>query len=624
MLASRCSSLSAAAAACIVPVQGTAEIGVAQMSDQTMAQPLRAPAPADGPMAQLAVLLRALARSPRRRVVLLLAVGVVAVIAGNTVGQIFLNRWQRSFYEAIEQRQVEAFLWQLVVFAGIAGVLLALVVGQTWLQAMLNVRWRQWLTHDLLDQWLMRKRVYLLAFAGEIGVNPDQRIQQDAQQLSLLTTTLAVGLVQSSLLLISFAGVLWVLSDQVTFDLGHGPFAVPGYMLWCALVYSLGGSLLAWRVGRPLVPLNAERYAREADLRVALVRVNDQADGIVLHDGVADERRLLDEPVEAVVSMMSSLAGGLARLTWITSGYGWLGLVVPIVVAAPGYFSGQMTFGTLMMVVGAFNQVQSSLRWFIDNLPQIADWRANLVRVVAFRDALEIVDTIGQDTGRITVIEGETDEVALDGLELALPDAAVTVEEGRVVIGPGGRVQLLASTQPGRSALFRALAGMWPWGEGTLRLPPRQAMTFLPQRPYLPIGTLRAALAYPDPPGRFDEASLEDALERVDLTHLIASLDRVEHWDRQLPLDEQQRIAIGRLLLHAPRWIVADNATSALEDRHQRMALAFIERELAGVALIRLGRDSVLETFWDRTLHIVERPGGPRLRAAPASSLTDA
>ena len=208
---------------------------------------------------------------------------------------------------------------QLMVFALIAGGLLVLVVSQTWLQAMINVRLREWLTYDLLDQWLVRKRVYLLGFAGEIGVNPDQRIQQDAQHLTELTTILAIGLVQSSLLLTSFAGVLWVLSNQVVFDLGNGPVTIPGYMVWCALAYSAGGSLLAWHVGRPLIPLNAERYAREADLRVALVRISEHGDGIVLHDGEADERRLLDEPVDGVVTLMTRLAGGLARLTWITS-----------------------------------------------------------------------------------------------------------------------------------------------------------------------------------------------------------------------------------------------------------------------------------------------------------------
>jgi vitamin B12/bleomycin/antimicrobial peptide transport system ATP-binding/permease protein len=571
----------------------------------------------DGVVAQLMSLALSLAASPRRRKLGLLAAAIVVVICTNAGAQIGLNRWQGDFYQAIEQRYISAFITQLMVFAVIAGLLLALVVSQTWLQAMINVRLREWLTYDLLDQWLVRKRIYLLSFAGEIGVNPDQRIQQDAQHLTELTTVLAIGLLQSSLLLVSFVGVLWVLSNQVVFDFGDGPVMVPGYMVWCALAYSLGGSLLAWHVGRPLVPLNAERYAREADLRIALVRINEHADGIVLYDGEADERRLLDEPVDRVVTLMTRLAGGLARLTWITSGYGWLALVVPIVVAAPGYFHGDMNFGTLMMVVGAFNQVQSSLRWFVDNLPQIADWRATLLRVVAFRDALLAVDTIGEDTGRIEIVETPFDRLDLEDLELALPETCATLDESRVEMGPGERIQILGDAASGKSTLFRALAGMWPWGGGTLRLPPREAMTFMPQRPYLPLGTLRAALCYPTDPGSFDQATVNTVLERVDLGHLVASLDRTGRWDQQLPLDEQQRLAFARLLLHAPRWVVDDDALSALADSHRRRVLSYCDRELVGVTLVRLGRDPVLDGFWSRTLHIIKRPGGPCLRATP-------
>jgi vitamin B12/bleomycin/antimicrobial peptide transport system ATP-binding/permease protein len=597
------------------------EFGIERMDNDKkppLAQTSGAPRPvpkSDSVIAQLLTLLRALAGSPRRRQLGLLALGVVVVICANAVGQIRLNTWQGAFYEAIEQRDMPGFITQLMVFAVIAGGLLVLVVSQTWLRAMMNVRLREWLTHDLLDQWLVPKRVYLLSFAGEIGVNPDQRIQQDAQHLTDLTTTLAIGLVQSTLLLVSFTGVLWLLSEQVVFDFGKGPVTIPGYMVWCALAYSLGGSLLAWRVGRPLVPLNADRYAREADLRIALVRISERADGIVLHGGEADERRLLDEPVDSVVAMMARLAGALARLTWITSGYGWLAMVVPIIVAAPGYFDGDISFGTLMVVVGAFNQVQSSLRWFVDNLPQIADWRATLLRVVAFRDALAAVDTIGAETGRIEVTDSPSDKLEVEELELALPETSATLDQNRIEISPGERIQILGEGATGKSTLFRALAGMWPWGGGKLRLPQRETMTFMPQRPYLPLGTLRAAVCYPAEPGRFDEAAVVAALERVDLGDLVPSLDRTERWDQQLPLDEQQRLAFARLLLHAPRWVVADDALSALSDSHRRRVLSFCDRELIGVTLIRLGRDSVLDGFWSRTLHIIERRGGPLLRS---------
>jgi vitamin B12/bleomycin/antimicrobial peptide transport system ATP-binding/permease protein len=578
-----------------------------------------APAPAegagDGVIAQLMVMARALATSPYRRRLGLLAAGIVIVICANTAGQIRLNSWQGAFYDAIEQKHVAAFMTQLLVFVVIAGGLLVLVVSQTWLREMINVRLREWLTEDLLDQWLAPKRAYLLSFAGQIGVNPDQRIQQDAQHLTDLTTTLAIGLLQSTLLLVSFVGVLWVLSDQVVFDIGGRRVAIPGYMVWCALAYSVGGSLLAWRVGRPLVALNAERYAREADLRFALVRVNEHADGIALYGGEDDERRLLDEPVARVVTIMARLAGALARLTWITSGYGWLALVVPIVVAAPGYFDGELSFGALMMVVGAFNQVQSSLRWFVDNLAQIADWRATLLRIVSFRDALPEVDTIGEEAGRITIVSGEADQLVLEDLAVALPEACATLDQARVVVRPGERVQMLGKPGVGKSTVFRALAGMWPWGAGTIQLPPRETMMFMPQRPYLPLGTLRAAVSYPAEPGRFDEAAGRAALERVDLGHLVSSLDRTERWDRQLSLDEQQRLAFARLLLDAPRWVVLDDATGALDEDHRRLVLSIFEQELVGTALIRLGRDPAPDGFWHRVLHIVELPEGPCLRS---------
>jgi putative ATP-binding cassette transporter len=569
----------------------------------------------DGVIPQVLSLWRALRASRHRRTVGLLAAGIVLVVCLNAIGQIRLNSWQGDFYDAVEQRRLAAFATQLLVFVVIAGGLLVLVVSQTWLQEMAKVRLREWLTHDLLDQWLAPKRAYLLSFAGQIGVNPDQRIHQDAQHLTELTAILAIGLLQSSLLLVSFVGVLWVLSAQVVFNVGGESFMVPGYMVWCALLYSLGGSLLAWRIGRSLIPLNAERYAREADLRFALVRVNEHADGIVLHGGEDDERRMLDEPLGRVITMMARLAGGLARLTWITSGYGWLALVVPIVVAAPGYFDGELSFGALMMVVGAFNQVQASLRWFVDNLAQIADWRATLLRITAFRDALPTVETIGEEAGHITLVDSEAEKLVLDDVGVALPDECATLEQARVEVGPGERIQILGKPGTGKSTLFRALAGMWPWGAGTIQLPPREAMMFMPQRPYLPLGMLRAAVSYPAEPDRFDDAAVRAALERVDLGHLAPSLDRTERWDRQLSLDEQQRLAFARLLLHAPRWVVLDDAIDALGDDHRRLALSIFERELAGATVLRFGTDSARDCSWDRTLHIVQRPGGPCLRS---------
>jgi putative ATP-binding cassette transporter len=574
-------------------------------------------------IAQLSSLLRALATSPYRRRLGLLAAGIVLVICANSVGQIRLNAWQGAFFDAIEQRDLASFGAQLLVFGLIVGGLLVLVVAQTWLKEMLQVRLREWLTHDLLDRWLAPKRAYLLAHAGEIGSNPDQRVHEDTRHLIDLSTNLAVGLLQGALLLVSFIGVLWVLSAQVVFVVGERSFSIPGYMVWCALAYAIGGSWFAWRVGRPLIPLNATRYAREAELRFALVRVSECAEGIALHGGEADERRILDGTVGHVVTAMRSLAGRLARLTWVTSGHGWLGLVAPILVAAPGYFGGGLSFGGLMMVIGAFNQVQQSLRWFVEHFDQIADWRATLLRVMALRDALSADDTPGGEPGGIELLEHPLGHLGFENLSVTLGGARATLDPARVEVAPGERVLIIAERGSDKSTLFRAMAGLWPWGTGTIHLPPRRSMMFMPQRPYLPLGSLHAAVSYPAEPERFESAEVGAALERVGLDYLVPSLDHEQRWDKDLSLDEQQRLAFARLLLHQPRWVLLDDAMGALEEDHRRLMLSIFEDELADAAVISIGRSPAHNGFYSRILHFRRLSEGavplrPRSRPTPS------
>ncbi|MGK9167640.1 hypothetical protein KXR53_15150 [Inquilinus limosus] len=329
-----------------------------------------------------------------------LVCALVGVISAVAYGQIALNAWNGSFYDAIARRDFSALQRSISMFFVIAGALLLLIVAQTWLQEMIKVRLREWLTHDLLDSWLVPKRPYLLAQASELGLHPDQYVQADARQLTELSATLGCGLLQSALLLVNFTGLLWALSDQVVFELDVGrPFSIPGYMVWCALIYAVAGSWMAWLVGRPLIRLNAERQNREAELRSTLARIHGSAEAIAIHGIEAGERGTAGGAFGSVTELSRQLANGVARLTWITSGYGWLGLIVPVIAALPAYAAGNLSLGGLMMVIGAFNQVQNALRWFVDNVDKIADWRARLQRVSSFRESLlALSETAGRDS----------------------------------------------------------------------------------------------------------------------------------------------------------------------------------------------------------------------------------
>lgn len=545
--------------------------------------------------------------SPKTWIALILATGVLGVIVLNMVAQVRLNTWQGDFFDAIEKKDLPGVGRQLLIFLPIAGVLLCLVVAQTWMHEMLKVRIRAMVTKRLLDVWLAPRRAYRLGVTSAIGVNPDQRMQEDVRHLAELTADLGIGFVHHVLLLGTFVGVLWVLSSGIAVPVGGGESVViPGYMVWAALLYAGAGSWLAWRVGRPLIRLHVQRYEKEAEFRFGLVRVSESAEAVALYGGERDERRYIDRTFDAVLLAMRRVVFAIARLTWITSGYGWIAIVVPTVVALPGYFYGGLTLGGLMMVVGAFNQVQQALRWFVDNYARIADWRASLHRVVVFDEALKSLDDEGQEESRIELRPHPEGRLAFRDVSVLLADGRVLIKEANTEVGPGARVLIVGESGSGKSTLFRAVAGLWPWGSGTILLPPRERMVFLPQKPYLPLGTLRTALAYPAATDAFPDEALRAALERVHLPEYVAMLDREERWDRLMSTGEQQRLAFARLLLQKPSWIFLDEATAALDDDNQARVMSIFDDELKGAALISIGHRAGLERYHTRTLELAE------------------
>lgn len=559
----------------------------------------------------------ALKKAPSRKRVIVLVAGILAVLGCNIYAQIQLNRWNGLFFDALSSKNFDAFLRYTGLFFMLIAALLTLVVVQTLLQELLKLELRRLLTVHIADLWLQRARPYRLGFAGEIGANPDQRVQEDTRKLAEFTAELVIGLCQQMFMLTTFIGVLWSLSSAIQFSIGGSPVAIPGYMVWAALLYAGIGSSVAFLVGRPLIRLNADRSQKEAELRFALVRLTENAESIGFLRGERDERDALNKPIGAVIDVLREIAFKLARLTWVVSGYGWLSMIVPVLVACPGYFSGAVTFGGLMRLVDAFGQVQASLRWLVDNVAKIADWRAALHRVMRFEEELRLASEEDRQLDGIRIETGADASLAFDNLCIRLPDGTPVVASATLKLAPGERVRLVSSAGSGKSTLLRAIAGLWPWGAGTIQVPAANDMMFLPARPYLPLGTLRDAVCYPGVTTDFSDATVQAAMTRCGLGSWIDHLDRNARWDRDLTTGEQQRLTFARAVLHRPGLIIMDEATAAMDPHNQDSMLRLFEDELKGATLLFISHRGGYEVLAARVVELLPGEGGSRLIDLP-------
>jgi putative ATP-binding cassette transporter len=538
--------------------------------------------------------------------------GLLAVVVGINLAIVYinvlLNQWNNTFYNALQDKDYAVFWSQLLRFTWLAALFILAAVYQTYLNQMLQIRWRRWLTERYLRAWLADGAYYRMQLTSGDTDNPDQRIAEDLRLFVAGTLTLGIGGMRAVVTLVSFLGILWGLSGSMTVPFGVG-WTIPGYMVWAALLYAVVGTWLTNLIGRPLVRLNFDQQRYEADFRFGLVRFRENAEGVALYHGEADELRGFRDRFLAVVGNWWAIMRRQKRLTWFTAGYSQAAIIFPFVVAAPRYFRGEIPLGGLIQTASAFGQVQDSLSFIIGAYTDIAQWRSVVQRLVGFEQALARVRAEATVEGvRHGAATG--DALALDRVELKLPGGRPLVESVTLDLRPGDTALISGPSGAGKSTLFRAIAGIWPFGSGEIRLPRAARVLFLPQKPYLPIGTLREVVSYPTPPAGVDDAVLHEALEAVGLLELAGRLGEHAHWALALSPGEQQRIGFARALVQKPDWLFLDEATSALDEESEVRLYGLLRDRLPALTLVSVGHRSTLRPFHARSLVVTPGTGG--------------
>ena len=503
--------------------------------------------------------------------------GLLAAIVALNLGAVYMlvliNEWNRVFYDALQNKNATVFWKELWHFLWLAFGYIVIAVYRFYMTQLLEVRWRRWMTTSYTARWLANHAFYRLELtryqsdANGHADNPDQRIHEDLNMFSSYTVSLSMGLLNAVVTLVSFVGILWSLSGDFAFTWNGVSHAIPGFMVWMAVVYALGGSIISHWIGKPLIGLNYEQQRREADFRHMLVRTREYSDAVALDRGEAWQQQRLGHRFGAVLSNYLALIRAQTRLTWFTVGFGQLAVVFPFIVAAPRFFSGAIQLGQLMQIASAFGRVQDALSWFVDNYSGLASWRATTDRLTRFDDAMAQVNATPVGTTPDNVQASGEDWHARD-LVLTLPDGRRLGQVLNLDITAGERVWIQGPSGSGKSTLLRTLAGVWPWSQGQLNRPAdaETGALFLPQHAYFPNGSLRQALAYPLTADAFSDDALAQALDSAMLPELKARMDEEAAWGQTLSGGEQQRLALARVFLKQPRWLFLDEATSALDE----------------------------------------------------------
>jgi putative ATP-binding cassette transporter len=539
-----------------------------------------------------------------------LLVAVVLLTLGMVYLTVLLNQWNNAFYSALQDKDLVAFRRQLFRVTWLIGIFIVLAVYQVYLNQMLEIRWRRWLTDRYLRAWLADGAYYRMQLVARETDNPDQRIAEDVHLLAAHTLGLFTGGLRAIVTLVTFVAILWGLSGTITFPVGGFSLTIPGYMVWVAVLYAIAGTWMTVWLGRPLVGLNFEKQRYEADFRFSLVRFRENTEGVALYRGEMDEFRGFRHRFEDVVGNWWRIMRRQKRMAYFTQGYGLGAWIVPSIVAAPRFFRGELGLGGLMQTNQAFQQVQDALSFFVQSYKEIAAWGAVVERLAGFERALEHVRRQSTDDG-VRRAEGRGQQLTFEGVDLHRPDGQPLMANINLSFRQGDTVLLGGASGSGKSTLFRAIAGIWPFGRGDIHVPQGARVLFLPQRPYLPLGVLRDVVSYPMSASGVEDKTLREALEAVGLNELVGRLDEAAPWALQLSPGEQQRIAFARALVQKPDWLFLDEATSALDESTEEHLYRMVRERLPETMVFSIGHRPTLGPFHSRRLMVRPNASGP-------------
>ena len=540
----------------------------------------------------------------------------VVLIELSLVGiNVMINRWQNTFYNALQDRAWDAFVEQLVIFSLLAGSYVVLAVYQLYLQQWLLIRWRTWMTRRYLDHWLTGANHYRMQLLGDAADNPDQRIAEDIRLFAEKAILIGIRVLGASVSFVSFVVVLWGLSADAPLTLFGYEISIPGYLVWAALIYAIVGTAVTHWIGKPLINLNFLQQRYEADFRFNLVRVRENSERIALLKGETAEEARLQHRFSFVIANWREIMSRLKRLTLLTASYRQISTVFPFIMASPAYFAGKIQLGGLMQTASAFDSVREALSIFIDVYRDLAEWRAVVARLDGFDAAIAQAQAIVAAKPTIDVLtRGDGQSITINDLLVRLPNGKPLLAADNIEIKPGDNVLVTGPSGTGKSTLFRVIAGIWPFGRGAVRVPAGARVMVMPQQPYFPVSTLAAAISYPDEPRTFDAAQLAEVLSAVGLPELVERLQQEAHWDRTLSPGEQQRLGIARALLQRPDFLFLDESTASLDEAAEAMLYELLRTRLNATTLISIGHRAALAGFHDRRLVLARDAGGHRLR----------